>query len=372
MSSTAMRGNSSDSSSPEQSVDRESESDEVLSEEEDDVSKETQNAPFPSDSYGQEQQNVQQGVPNMLPSNEQTLGQVPLELVGHSIACAPNPYCDPYYSGMMAAYGQPLVRYGITNIYNLMSGHPGYLVSQLDAWLYKDALELIILSNSSVVLSNKGMSVEGISIIIGEKEKAFRGLAGTTKHKYPTSRPQPVHPQFLDMHQARMPLPLEMTQEPVYVNAKQYHAILRRRQSRAKAELEKKLIKDRKPYLHESRHQHAMRRVRGSGGRFAKKTEVDSLKRADEDKNTTASGSAISSQSVNSTGIKRMRLESAESLDFHKETRGDRLVNSLRYNNEDNYQASGYHLDRGDGGSLGQQWISISSNQASQRAVAMK
>ncbi|XP_024982479.1 nuclear transcription factor Y subunit A-9-like [Cynara cardunculus var. scolymus] len=289
MSSTAMRGNSSDSSSPEQSVDRESESDEVLSEEEDDVSKETQNAPFPSDSYGQEQQNVQQGVPNMLPSNEQTLGQVPLELVGHSIACAPNPYCDPYYSGMMAAYGQPL-----------------------------------------------------------------------------------VHPQFLDMHQARMPLPLEMTQEPVYVNAKQYHAILRRRQSRAKAELEKKLIKDRKPYLHESRHQHAMRRVRGSGGRFAKKTEVDSLKRADEDKNTTASGSAISSQSVNSTGIKRMRLESAESLDFHKETRGDRLVNSLRYNNEDNYQASGYHLDRGDGGSLGQQWISISSNQASQRAVAMK
>lgn len=282
MSSTAMRGNSSDSSSPEQSVDRESESDEVLSEEDDDVSKETQNAPFPSDSYGQDQQNVQQGVPNMLPSNEQTLGQVPLELVGHSIACAPNPYCDPYYSGMMAAYGQPL-----------------------------------------------------------------------------------VHPQFLDMHQARMPLPLEMAQEPVYVNAKQYHAILRRRQSRAKAELEKKLIKDRKPYLHESRHQHAMRRVRGSGGRFAKKTEVDSLKRADGDKNATASGSAISSQSVNSTGIKRVRSESGDS---HKETRRERLVNSLRYNNEDNYQAY-----RGDGGgSLGQQWISISSNQASQRAVAMK
>lgn len=130
----------------------------------------------------------------------------------------------------------------------------------------------------------------------------------------------PQMPPGQAMHNPQSPeMPSGPVEEsPLYVNAKQFHRILKRRVARQRLEEQLRLTsKGRKPYLHESRHNHAMRRPRGPGGRFLTAEEVAAMEKADEEKiegvemkePTLSAGSKRKSESGPSTSNKKLKTQ---------------------------------------------------------------
>lgn len=121
----------------------------------------------------------------------------------------------------------------------------------------------------------------------------------------------PVQAQFLYAAATGLTAPNAATTHsdaPLYVNAKQYNRIIKRRASRAKFEAKVAKANNsaggvgdspaslltsspgmKRPYMHESRHKHAMRRPRGPGGRFLTAKEIAELK-AQQSKQEQSSG----------------------------------------------------------------------------------
>ena len=75
----------------------------------------------------------------------------------------------------------------------------------------------------------------------------------------------------------------------IYINGKQYHRIMKRREVRKKLketiQINKNKIDKNKKYHHESRHRHAMNRERGKGGRFISKKKIELINKNNNDNN---------------------------------------------------------------------------------------